>query len=72
MILIIMGVILGIFALAGFGAVMGGLAPDPITSLIVYLIFLLMGIGLILWGDTKKKEQAYKGKSANRYLHTTS
>jgi len=32
MILIIMGVILGIFALVGFGAVMGGLAPDPITS----------------------------------------
>lgn len=60
MILIIMGVILGIFALVGFGAVMGGLAPDPITSLIVYLIFLLMGIGLILWGIQRRKNKHIK------------
>ena len=63
MILIIMGVILGIFALVGFGAVMGGLAPDPITSNSLFDFF-INGNRSDTLGDTKKKEQAYKGKSA--------
>lgn len=60
MILIIMGVILGIFALAGFGAVMGGLAPDPITSLNSLFDFFINGNRSDTLGIQRRKNKHIK------------
>lgn len=50
----------GYFRISWFRCRDGRLAPDPIASLIVYLIFLLMGIGLILWGIQRRKNKHIK------------